>query len=53
MSGVWRAEEIDFLADKLKDLGRRPPACARIAIMSDSDNTGESSVSFMEYMEVF
>jgi hypothetical protein len=49
---VWREEEIDIVADYLKAFGTKPPARARIAIMNDSDNTGESSVSFMEYIEV-
>jgi len=52
-AGVWREEEIDIVADYLKAFGTKPPARARIAIMNDSDNTGESSVSFMEYIEVF
>ena len=52
-AGTWQDEEIDILADYQKAFGERPPDRARIAIMNDSDNTGESSVSFMEYIEVF
>ncbi|HUI44656.1 MAG TPA: DUF3047 domain-containing protein [Nitrospirota bacterium] len=52
-AGVWLDEEIDIVADYQKAFGTKPPARARIAIMNDSDNTGESSVSFMEYIEVF
>jgi hypothetical protein len=51
--GTWVDEEIDILADYQKAFRTRPPARARIAIMNDSDNTGESSVSWMEYLEVF
>ena len=51
--GVWREEEVDIVADYQKAFGTKPPARARIAIMNDSDNTGESSVSHMEYIEVF
>jgi hypothetical protein len=51
--GTWVDEEIDILADYQKAFNTKPPARARIAIMNDSDNTGESSVSYMEYIEVF
>jgi hypothetical protein len=51
--GTWADEEIDILADYQKAFGTKPPARARIAIMNDSDNTGESSVSYLEYIEVF
>lgn len=50
---TWVDEEIDILADYQKAFGTKPPARARIAVMNDSDNTGESSVSYMEYIEVF
>ena len=46
-------EEIDILEDYLKAFKAKPPLRARIAIMNDSDNTGESAVSWMEYIEVF
>lgn len=51
--GTWVDEEIDILADYEKAFKTKPPARARIAIMNDSDNTGESSVSYVEYIEVF
>jgi hypothetical protein len=51
--GTWVDETIDILADYQKAFKTQPPARARIAIMNDSDNTGESSVSYMEYLEVF
>lgn len=50
--GAWRDEEVDIVADYQKTFGTKPPARARIAVMNDSDNTGESSVSYMEYIEV-
>ncbi len=52
-AGTWVDEEIDILADYQKAFGTKPSARARIAIMNDSDNTGESSVSYIEYIEVF
>jgi len=51
--GMWQDEEVDIMADYQKAFGTRPPINARIAIMNDSDNTGESAVSFIEYIEVF
>jgi hypothetical protein len=51
-AGAWLDEEIDILADYQKAFGAKPPERARIAVMNDSDNTGESSVSYMDYIEV-
>ena len=50
--GAWVDEEIDILSDYRKAFRKEPPVQARIAIMNDSDNTGESAVSWMEYIEV-
>jgi len=50
--GTWQNEEVNIIADYLQAFGVKPPARASIAIMNDSDNTGESSVSYMEYIEV-
>lgn len=51
-TGAWVDEEVDILDDYRKAFRKDPPARARLAIMNDSDNTGESSVSWMEYIEV-
>jgi hypothetical protein len=51
--GTWQDQEINIVDDYQKAFGSKPPARARIAIMNDSDNTGERSISFMEYIEVF
>ena len=51
--GTWQDEEVNVLADYEKAFGSKPPERARIAIMNDSDNTGEHSVSYMEFIEVF
>jgi len=48
----WVEEEIDILDDYQKAFGTKPPAIASIAIMNDSDNTGERSESFVEYIEI-
>ena len=49
--GTWQDEKVDIVADYREAFGTDPPAKARIAIMNDSDNTGESAVSWMEYIE--
>jgi hypothetical protein len=51
--GTWQDEEVDMMADYQKVFGTKPPVSAQVAIMNDSDNTGESAVSFIEYLEVF
>ena len=50
--GTWQDESVSIVEDYQKAFGTRPPTRARIAIMNDSDNTGESSVSYLEYIEV-
>ena len=50
---TWQDQEINIVEDYQKAFGDKPPLRARIAIMNDSDNTDESSISFMEYIEVF
>jgi Protein of unknown function (DUF3047) len=51
--GTWQDQEVNIVGDYQKAFGSKPPVRARIAIMNDSDNTGESSTSYMEYLEVF
>jgi hypothetical protein len=51
--GEWVEETVNILEDYKNAFGKDPPATAGIAIMSDSDNTGESAVSYIEYIEVF
>ena len=50
--GTWQDEEVDILADYQAAFGTDPPRKARIAIMNDSDNTGESAVSWVDHIEV-
>ncbi len=52
-AGTWQDEEVNILEDYRKAFGSKPPARARLAIMNDSDNTGESSVSYVADLEVF
>ncbi|KPP96723.1 DUF3047 domain-containing protein [Marinobacter sp. HL-58] len=42
-AGEWVTVERDIVADYREAFGRNPPRLAGVAIMSDSDNTGESA----------
>ncbi len=50
--GQWREYEVNIQDDYKRAFGEKPPAIAGIAIMNDSDNTGEKSVSWVDYIEV-
>jgi len=50
---IWVDEEVDILDDYTKAFGNPPPSTASIAIMNDSDNTGETSISYMDFIEVY
>lgn len=52
-AGIWKDEEVNILDDYRSAFGEDPPSVAGIAIMNDSDNTGESSVSYIDFIEVF
>lgn len=51
--GEWQTEEVNILKDYQAAFGESPPAFAGIAVMNDSDNTGEASVSYIDYIEVY
>lgn len=51
--GQWRDEEVNILEDYRRAFGTDPPRMATIVIMNDSDNTGEESTSYMDYIEIF
>lgn len=50
--GKWMVEEVDVLEDYRQAFGQDPPKRARLAVMNDSDNTGESSISYVDWIEV-
>lgn len=52
-AGTWQVEEVNILEDYRAAFGTAPPQEARMAIMNDSDNTKESSVSYVDYIDVF
>ena len=51
-AGRWVEERVNVLADYRAAFGADPPSEAGIAIMADADNTGESAVSFVDFIEV-
>jgi hypothetical protein len=51
--GTWVEETVNILDDYRAAFGKDPPHTAGIAIMNDSDNTGETAVSYINYIEVF
>ncbi len=51
--GKLQDEMVNILEDYKIDFGKNPPEIASIAIMNDSDNTKESSISYVYYIEVY
>ena len=51
--GKWQEQEVNILADYKAAFGKNPPEIASIAIMNDSDNTRESSISYVDYIVVY
>ena len=51
-TGQWIEETVNVLEDYRLAFGDDPPETASLAIMNDSDNTGESSVSYLDFIEV-
>ncbi len=52
-AGTWVEEDINIIEDYHRAFGEDPPASGSLAIMNDSDNTGEAAVSFIDFIEVF
>ena len=44
--GEWRSEERNVYSDYVSLYGKAPPAVTGVAIMTDSDDTGESASAF-------
>jgi hypothetical protein len=51
-TGRWVDEEVNIIEDYTRAFGAAPPATASLAIMNDSDDTGEEAVSFMDFIYV-
>ncbi len=52
-SGKWLNEDVNIREDYERAFGEKPPPIASIAIMNDSDNTGEKSISYLDYIELY
>jgi len=52
-AGTWQTEEVHVLEDYRLAFGADPPATASLAVMNDSDNAGQGSVSYVDFIEVF
>lgn len=51
-AGRWVDESVHLLDDYRRAFGTPPPAVAGLAIMSDTDNTGESASAYIDFIEV-
>ena len=52
-AGRWIEQEINIIQDYHKAFREDPPSSGSLAIMNDSDNTGEKAVSYIDYIEVY
>ena len=50
---LFRSQEVNILEDYKAAFGKDPPEIASIAIMNDSDNTKESSISYVDYIVIY
>jgi len=50
--GRWMEETVNVLENYKRFFEGDPPPQAALAIMNDSDNTGESSTSYIQFIEV-
>ncbi|MFZ3048599.1 MAG: DUF3047 domain-containing protein [Desulfatirhabdiaceae bacterium] len=50
--GQWVDETVNLREDYRKAFGENPPAKASLAIMNDSDNTGEYATAYIQFIEV-
>jgi hypothetical protein len=51
-TGQWLEESVNVIDDYREAFGTAPPTNAIIAIMSDTDNTGESATAYVDWLEV-
>ena len=50
---TWQEYTVDIVRDYRLAFGHDPPATATLAVMNDSDNTGESSKAWIQYIRIF
>ena len=51
-AGIWQEYSVDIVRDYRLAFGHDPPAHASLAVMIDSDNTGESAQAWIEYIRL-
>ncbi|MDK2857142.1 MAG: hypothetical protein PWQ89_261 [Verrucomicrobiota bacterium] len=51
-AGQWVEEEANILDDYRTAFDEDPPDEARLAVMSDADNTGGSATAFLDFIEI-
>lgn len=51
--GHWVEHRADIVRDYRTAFGEDPPSVASIAVMGDSDNTGESAQAYIDYIRVY
>jgi hypothetical protein len=51
-AGQWIVEEVNIVEDYKRAFGNLPPRKARIAVMTDTDNTGEYTEAWYDYIAV-
>lgn len=50
--GTWVEHRTNIVEDYKKAFGESPPVMAKIAVMSDADNTGESATAYIDYIRI-
>jgi hypothetical protein len=50
---TWLVEQANIVEDYRRAFREDPPANASLAIMNDSDNTGEHSISYIDYIRIY
>ncbi len=50
--GTWQSYSVNILDDYRKIFGTEPPQTASLAIMGDSDNTGEASLAYIDFIRL-
>jgi len=50
--GEWLTETRNIVEDYRMAFGEEPPAKARLAVMNDSDDTGEASTAYLDWVRV-
>lgn len=52
-AGKWIEQKVNIIEDYRRAFGSDPPSNVRIVIMNDADDTGEGSVSYIDYLIVY